>query len=167
MSGKRQMVPFGVEEINAQVALGTISTSELAADLSIKAHDFIIGQIALSLSRLKILLSENAWLDILIWPLSGTPEVIGLKVLRQFLFRSIEVKGASVATDGNASAIMIRLEDEPVGKISDIDIFSFFPHRVGLGNMFFADTISDPRLHPILIDKDVVERIAVMDLEPL
>ena len=33
--------------------------------------------------------------------------------------------------------------------------------------MFFADTISDPRLHLILIDKDVVERIAVMDLEPL
>lgn len=82
MSGKRQMVPFGVEEINSQVALGTIGTSELAADLSIKAHDFIIGQVALSLSRLKILLSENAWLDILIWPLSGTPEVIGLKVLR-------------------------------------------------------------------------------------
>ena len=92
MPGKRQMVPFGVEEINAQVALGSIGASELAAGLSIKTHNLVISQIAFALRRIKILLGENTWFDILIRPLSGTPEVIGLKVLRQFLLRSIEIK---------------------------------------------------------------------------
>lgn len=62
---------------------------------------------------------------------------------------------------------MIRLEDEPVGKIRDIDILSFFPHRIGLSDMFLADALSNPRLNSVLVNKDVVERIAVMNFEPL
>ena len=77
-------------------------------------------------------------------------------MLCELLLRRLKIKGATIMTNSDPPAIMVRLQNKSIRKLADVDILGPLPHRIRLGNMLLAYTLSNPLLYAVFINECVI-----------
>ena len=167
MPGEGQVAPLRVEEVHAQVAVGAPRAGELAAGLAAEAHHLVVGEVALPIRGVEVLLGDDAGPHVLVGPLPARPEVVVGQGALDLAARSGDVEGRPVAADGEPARVVGALEHEAIRQRAEVYLVESVPNAQGGDHVLPADALGHPGLHLGLVHELGVKRVAVVELEPL
>ena len=167
MASEGHPVPVQVEEVDAQVAVRPAGAGERAASAPAEAHELVVRQIAGPRAGVEVLLRDDAGPDVFVGPLAAGPVVVVGERALDLPARRGDVKGGPVAAYREPAGVVGALQHEALGERIEVDVVEAVPHPQGGHHVLGADAVGHPLLDLVLVDKLCIQRVAVVNLQPL